>query len=249
VISFLRSLAQRTLPRRVRAGLTSSFLRATRWPPVGFVDFGDLRRLRPVSEDWGYDRGTPIDRFYIEDFLALHRDDIRGRVVEIQDRHYTSRFGEDRVTRSDILHVSDDNPVATLVGDLTDAPHLPDAAFDCFILTQTLQFIGNPSAAVATAHRILAPGGVLLVTVPGVTKISLTEARDFGQYWHFTRMSLEALLTEKFGSDSVSVSTVGNVLSATGFLHGIAAGELTDVELRTLDPAFEVIVMGRAVKR
>ena len=36
------------------------------------VDWGDLRRTDPVSRDWGYDRGTPIDRRYIEEFLAAH---------------------------------------------------------------------------------------------------------------------------------------------------------------------------------
>jgi SAM-dependent methyltransferase len=245
----LRKAVRNLVPRRLRAGLSFSFRRATRWPPIGFVDFGDLRRLRPISQQWGYDRGTPIDRYYIDRFLAAHRSDIRGRVVEIQDRAYTVGFGDDRVSRSDVLHVSDENPLATLVADLTHAPHLPANAFDCFILTQTLQFIRDPRAAIATAQRILAPGGVLLVTVPGISKISLPEARDFGQYWHFTGMSLEVLLAEAFGSDAVTVARAGNVLSATAFLQGIAAEELQEEELRMQDPEFEVLLLGRAVKR
>ena len=37
---------------------------------IGTIDLGDLRRSRPVSKDWGYERGAPIDRYYIEAFLG-----------------------------------------------------------------------------------------------------------------------------------------------------------------------------------
>jgi SAM-dependent methyltransferase len=228
--------------------MTSVLAGATRWPPVGAVDFGDFRRLRPISAQWGFDRGIPIDRHYIERFLAAHAADIRGHVLEIQDREYTVRFGGDRVTRSDVLHISAANPLATLVADLSNAPHLPHDTFDCIILTQTLQFILDARAAIATAHRILAPGGVLLVAAPGITKISMDEAREYGEFRPFTRMSLETLLAESFGEAGVVVESSGNVLAATAFLHGLAAGELNVEELSFTDPEFEVIVTARAAK-
>ena len=79
-------------------------------PPVGKVDFGSLRRLNPISTMFGYDRGRPIDRYYIENFLAYHADDIRGRVLEIGDDSYTRQFGGGRVEVSDVLHVTEGNP-------------------------------------------------------------------------------------------------------------------------------------------
>ncbi|HSC25950.1 MAG TPA: hypothetical protein VLD67_01675, partial [Vicinamibacterales bacterium] len=39
---------------------------------IDALDWGDLRRSNPVSRNWGYDRGTPIDRHYIHEFLASH---------------------------------------------------------------------------------------------------------------------------------------------------------------------------------
>ena len=51
-------------------------------PLVGKVRFGDLKRLTPISPKWGLDRGRPIDRSYIESFLAQHASNIRGRVLE-----------------------------------------------------------------------------------------------------------------------------------------------------------------------
>jgi hypothetical protein len=47
-------------------------------PPV---EFGSFRRLTPISRLWGSDRGQPIDRRYIENFLKRHAGDIRGRVT------------------------------------------------------------------------------------------------------------------------------------------------------------------------
>src|SRR5262245_11154348 len=109
----------------------------------GLVRFGDLRRLVPISSGWGFDRGEPIDRYYIDDFLALHVDDIRGRVLEFADSSYANRFGADRVQSVEIAHHTAANSRATLITDLTKAGALPAAAFDCIILTQVLQYVSD----------------------------------------------------------------------------------------------------------
>lgn len=44
-----------------------------------------LARLDPVSRTFGFDRGKPVDRWYIERFLAAHADDVRGRVLEVAE--------------------------------------------------------------------------------------------------------------------------------------------------------------------
>ena len=44
-----------------------------------------LLGTKPVSDHWGWDRGTPVDRYYIEQFLAEHAADVRGRVLEVKD--------------------------------------------------------------------------------------------------------------------------------------------------------------------
>ena len=77
----LRSIAQQVLPVSVRRRI----VRYTCWPPVGRVRLGSLRRLKPISPDWGSERGLPIDRYYIGQFLAAHAQDIRGHVLEIGD--------------------------------------------------------------------------------------------------------------------------------------------------------------------
>jgi glycosyltransferase involved in cell wall biosynthesis/peptidoglycan/xylan/chitin deacetylase (PgdA/CDA1 family) len=215
--------------------------------PFGEVQFGSLRRLTPISRDFGCDRGRPVDRYYIDKFLAAHSEDIRGRVLEIGENSYTRRFGGDRVTKSDILHVVEGDPEATIIADLTDAEHIPSDTFDCFILTQTLQLIYDLRAAISTIYRILKPGGVLLATFPG---ISQTYDNEWGGTWcwNFTTVSARRLFQEQFPPENLTIETFGNVLAAISFLHGVAAQELTKEELDYRDPGYDVSITVRAVK-
>jgi SAM-dependent methyltransferase len=220
-----------------------------RAPTVGHVRFGSLRRLEPISRAFGYDRGQPIDRYYIANFLSSHASDIRGHVLEIGDDRYTRRFGGDRVTRADVLDQQHDDSSPTIVADLTSAGHVPSDTFDCIICTQTLQFIYDLQAAVATLHRILRPGGVLLGSFPTVSQICRYDMERWGDYWRFTSAAARRLLGDVFGDEQVAVEAQGNVLAALGFLHGMAAQELTAEELNFHDPDYELLITARAVKR
>ena len=251
--SVLAREVARGLKHRVRSRLPRS-ARARMWrvfgdaPPKGRVSAGDLASIVPISRDFGFDRGTPIDRYYIERFLERHALEIAGRVLEVGGDDYTRRFGGGRVTRTDILHVHGGNPRATIVGDLTDPAVLPENAFDCIVLTQTLHLIYDVRLAVARLHRALAPGGVVLVTAPGISQIDRGEWGS-SWYWSFTTESLARLFAECFGPDDVMVEHHGNVFAATAFLQGLAVEEVETSKLNPLDKAYQVIVAVRARKR
>jgi len=216
-------------------------------PKTGAIKFGDLRRLTPISRVFGFDRGTPIDRYYIEGFLARNSGDIRGRVLEVGDDSYTRRYGGERVNKIDVLHVTEGSPQATIIADLTKADHIPSESFDCIILTQTLHLIYDVHAAIETLHRILKPGGVLLATFPGISQI---DHYEWGKtwYWAFTSLAARRMFGEAFSDSALSVETHGNVLAATSFLHGISVEELRKEELDFSDPDYEVTIAVRAVK-
>jgi glycosyltransferase involved in cell wall biosynthesis len=241
-------IGRRLLPLPLRAWLWAKWKGLDYITPVGWVRFGSLRRLMPLSREFGFDRGLPIDRYYIERFLAKHTADIHGHVLEIEDNIYTRQFGSGRVTKTDVLYVRHGEPKATIVADLTRADNLPCETFDCIILTQTLQFIYNVGAAITTIHRILKPGGVVLATVPGINYISRYDMERWGQYWSFTTLSTQRLFEEVFPHGNVTIEAHGNVLTAISFLHGLAAQELKQEELDHLDPDYEVIITVRAVK-
>ena len=216
--------------------------------PRNQVNLGDLRRVTPISRVHGTDRGSPVDRYYIERFLAANASDVKGRVLEFDDDAYTRRFGGDSVMNSDVLHVEAGYPGATITADLSDAAHIPGKTFDCIICTQTLMCIYEVRAAILTLYRILKPGGVVLVTFPGIGHISRFDMDRWGEFWRFTTLSAKRLFAEAFPSENVSVEANGNVLSASAFLYGLCAEELQPDELDHQDPDYEVLITVRAQK-
>ncbi len=217
------------LPRAVRARLPRLLGQV---PGVGRIRFGDFKRTTPVSRDFGFDRGLPIHRYYIERFLERHASEMVGRVLEIGDDQYTRQFGGPHVSRSDVLHVRPGNPRATIVGDLTDPAVLPENTFDCIVLTQTLHLIYDVPRAVAMLHRALAPGGVVLVTAPGISQIDRGESGN-SWYWSFTPASLGRLFGERFKREDVLVEQHGNAFAATAFLQGLAVADRRHREPRS----------------
>lgn len=245
----LIELARRLLPRSAR----DSVVRAQRrlglhWPPVGGVRFGALRRVTPISPVFGLDRGQPIDRYYIDRFLDGHSRDLAGRGLEFGDTTYLDRFGGDRLDRKDVLSYVD-TPGATLVGDLTGPEPLATDAFDCIVCTQTLQMIYDIDLAVRRLHQMLRPGGVLLATTHGLSKVGRYLGRDgWGEYWHPTRQGVTTLFERNFDGE-IEVEGFGNVLAAVASLEGLAAEELTAEELDYGDRDFDVLIGVRARRR
>jgi hypothetical protein len=202
--------------------------------------------VHPLSDHWGWDRGTPVDRYYIDQFLARHAADVRGRALEVKDAAYVRRFDRG-VTNIDVLDIDRDNPDATIVADLSVGDGIPKARFDCFILTQTLQYIYDVRAAVTQCHRLLAPGGVLLATLPTIARIDRHGGLTH-EYWRFTSASCTRLFSDVFGAEHVEVQSWGNVLAGVAFLRGAAQQEIPRRKLDVNDPYFPLVVTVRAVK-
>ncbi|MGB0103097.1 MAG: methyltransferase domain-containing protein [Candidatus Sulfotelmatobacter sp.] len=212
------------------------------------LDSVSLRRTTPVSTDWGVSRGQIIDRYYVEQFLAERAADIRGHVLEFDQDLYAHRFGGKNITRIDILHSAEGNPRATIVADLAEGENLPSDTFDCIICTQVLHFVYDVRAGVRTLYRILKPGGVVLVTAPGIQKIERPPMKKWEEHWRFTTLSLSRLFGEVFPEENIEVKASGNVLAAIAFLHGFAVEDLRLQDLEYRDPDYEVSIALRAVR-
>ncbi|WP_175484727.1 methyltransferase domain-containing protein [Palleronia marisminoris] len=236
----MSTIGQR-LPKPVQRMITRIKLGHPFSPLSGKIKFGDLRRLVPISRVYGWDRGTPVDRHYIETFLGAHSDLIRGDVLEISEDTYTKKFGGSAVTKSDVLHYDDPSPPATMTGDLTNAPHVPSESYDCIIITQTLMLIYDLPAAIETLHRLLKPGGTVLATMAGVTQIADREWQDVW-YWSFSAASGRKIFEDGFPGGTVESRSYGNVLTTMAFLQGIGMEELTRKELDHQDPDYQLLV-------
>lgn len=242
----LRKTVRRVLPGFVRRWVWV-WRRYRHRTPVSRARLGSLRRVTPISRAFGRDRGQPIDRYYVESFLARQAGDIRGRVLEIGDDSYAQRFGGNRVAESDVLGATEGDPQATVIAALTGTDHIPSDAFDCVILTQQLQLVYDVRAAIETLYRILKPGGVLLATFPGVSQIGHKRRGDYW-YWSFTRLLARRLFGETFPAANVEVESYGNVLAAISLLHGLAVEELPGEKVAYNDRDYEVVISLRAVK-
>lgn len=110
------------------------------------------------------------------------------------------------------------------------------------------RLIDDVRAGVKTLYRILIPGGVVFVTVLGITQIIRWDMERWRQYWSFTKESAEKLFAEVFPGDNLTIEAYGNVLVASSFLYELAARELLQEELDYHDPDYEFIITVRAVK-
>lgn len=193
--------------------------------------------LTPLSTCYGYDRGTPVDRVYIDAFLTAHADQIRGAGAEVKDDTYLRRYGAGRLTSTAIIDIDPANPHATVHSDLDRPNSLPTGAYDCILLTQTLQVLSNPVTTLRTCHRALRPGGTLLITVPCLARISPSAGP--ADRWRFTPAGLDRLLTTWRGPRQVL--GFGNLRTCLAALLGEAAEELSAAERNHTDPAYPLL--------
>jgi len=199
-----------------------------------------LSSPKPLSDWYGFDRGTPLDRFYIESFLEKHQAHIQGICLELQDDTYTKRFGQARATKSDVLDINKNNKKATIIADLRNMTKTPPDSYDCIILTQVLQFIDLPSKALGECWRILKPGGVLLTTLPSISRIDCQSGIE-EDYWRFTKAGAKVIFSTQDWKQ-LQIESHGNCRSGLYFLAGVSKEEASSYSLNSHDENFPLII-------
>lgn len=207
--------------------------------------WGNMRRLQPFSSRYGFDRGTPIDRYYLDLFFRKHAACIRGRVLEVCNPEFSERFGR-FIDTLDLVDIDPRNDAATILADLAQAGSLPQEAFDCVILPQTLQYVEDVATALTNVWQSVAPGGTLLLSVPGISKID--HHLEESDRWRILPAGLVRAVATRCPSAESEIESFGNVLTATAFLLGLAVEELRAEELAAHDPLFPVVSCARVRK-
>jgi len=201
----------------------------------------------PVSEIYGFDRGKPIDRYYIENFLKRNADSIKGSCLELLNDSYTKTFGAEKVTSSVILDIDEENKKATLIADLRNLRSVADSTFDCIILTQVLQYIDDLDSAISECHRTLKDDGVILATMPSLGRIDCS-AGVSGDYWRFTEASAKFIFKKRFKEEKLTVNSFGNVKTGMYFLAGFAQEDISRKALDIRDLDFPMLITVKAIK-
>jgi SAM-dependent methyltransferase len=211
------------------------------------VRWGNLRRTQPFSLRYGYDRGRPVDRVYVDRFIHQHRADIAGSTIELLDGFYARLHGGSSLTSLEVLDIDRGNKSATLIADLGIPDSLPEERYDCFILTQTLHLVQDTQAALLNCWRSLKPGGVLLITIPSLAPLDRHYGPDT-DYWRPTPKGLEDTLKRVLGVDA-KVQAYGNLLTCVATMFGLSSEELRAKEIDQVDPHYPVVTGARLVKR
>lgn len=205
--------------------------------------WGNLRRPRPFSEVFGFDRGTPLDRYYLHQFLARERAAITGRVLEIQSPGHARRFGHD-LTAADSIDI-DPLHTPTYLCDLAASERIvPDNSYDCFLLPNTLCALKDIEQCLRQALRIVRPGGTILASTAGFVPLT----SDYPDYWHLSADGWKEVAARVWAGQEVHVEQHGNCLAAVAAMLGLAHEELDPQELDVHDPRYPVLVTLRCRK-
>lgn len=202
--------------------------------------------VEPVSRRWGREHGTPIDRYYIENFLRKNQDVIHGDVMEVSENRYTMQFGSD-IENSYILHVNGwgDNVIK---GNLENGDGIQENSVDCFICTQTIQFIYDISSVVSNIYRMLKPGGTALITASSIVQVSMYDYIHWGDYWRFTKQSLKKLFMPYFEDSNIKIDSYGNVKIATALLYGLAIEDMQKSDFQYNDEQYPIVLTAKISK-
>lgn len=202
---------------------------------------------KPISDWYGFDRGTPLDRYYIESFLCEHASCVTGKCLELLNNNYTIKYSDSHVTRSDVLDIDQTNQNASIIGDLRSLQGVENNTYDCIILTQVLQFIDDVDAAISETFRVLKPGGVLLATLPTISRADCTSGVT-GDFWRFTPASALYLFEKKFSQTDIEITAYGNARTSMFFYIGLALEDTPKKILDIVDESFPTLVGIKATK-
>lgn len=197
--------------------------------------------VTPMSRRFGLEYGQAIDRYYIENFLSNNSGYIKGDVLEVAENTYTERFKSGEVNSME-LHVKGWGGHSVIKGNLETGEGIDEGMANCFICTQTIQFIFDIHRAVLNIHKLLKRGGVALITVAGIAQISMYDHNNWGEYWRLTDKSFKKLLSDPFGEDNIKVICYGNVKTATAFLYGLCVEDMDEEDFLYNDEQYPMLL-------
>jgi SAM-dependent methyltransferase len=226
-------------------GIHTSSARFRKWLRRSVKPASALGSNGIVTTDFGYSRGTPIDRYYIDRFIREFGSRIAGDVLEFGDDQYSRQYAGS-IRRSVVLG-GPVRGVECYQADLTQpTTYAGIGTFDCIIATQVLNFIFDIHSAVDGIWSLLKPGGCALISVASYCQVSVHDATRWGDYWRLSPQAIAKLLEGRFSS--VTIRPHGNLTAAIGMLRGLCAEDLSKTDLDTEDTPYPIVIAALAEK-
>ena len=213
------------------------------WKP--FVRLAKLHKANDcfIGNDYGFSRGTPVDRWYIHQFFVENAGLINGTCLEFGELTYIDKYGSNVSKKvvfnySKILHLQDES----IDGDITNVAQLPDSEFDCIVCVNVLNFIYDIKSALLGLAKMLKNNGVVVLTVAGpVAHISRYDMARWGDFWRFTDKSISQLVNEA-GLLVESVKIYGNPFSCVTQINGYCVEDIGVEALLPIHSDYQLVI-------
>ena len=202
-------------------------------PKINTIDWGDLKRRFPLCNLFGFTRGIPIDRYYLDKFISEIRPQVTGTVLEVggllQNREL---YQFSQATEYHTLDIAA-NPGVTQIGDVHDLAMFKPNSLDAVVIFNVLEHCHNPWIVVKNIYIWLKEGGKCFCMVPSAQRL-----HDFpGDYWRPLPDGMQQLFQD-FRQRKLYV--YGNPMTVIASFMGISAQELSHEELNDFHPDYPV---------
>ena len=202
-------------------------------PENNSLDWGNLKKPVPICHAFGLTRGTPIDRYYLSQFIEEIRGEIQGKILEIGGTPKDRDFYE--VNYRDSYQVLNLEPGLgiDIVRDVHDPSVIESESVDSVIIFNVLEHCYAPRIAVQNIYKWLRIGGKCFVMVPNAVRIHRTPV----DYWRPLPDGVKYLFKD-FSEQKLYI--YGNLITLIASYHGIATEELSLEEVNDCNPDYPV---------
>lgn len=203
-------------------------------PAVNTIDWGDLRRKFPLCNLFGFTRGVPIDRYYLEKFISEIRLEVVGTVLEVGGVLVNRELYQFSNATEYLTLDVEARPGISKVGDIHNPATIEFESLDTVVIFNVLEHCYDPWLAVKNIYSWLKVGGKCFCMVPNSQKIHDIPA----DYWRILPDGMKQIFQD-FPQQKLYV--YGNPMSVIANFLGISAGELSPKELDDFHPDYPSI--------
>ena len=208
-----------------------------------------LNSINKYSEKFGFDRGTPIDRYYIDEFIRnLELNNEFNTALEFGELNYVEQFNVSHkffLSHPDFSKSKDTKN--QILFDLNTQKKYDGQKFDLIISTNVINFTKNPFVTLRHHIDMLNIDGTIFLTASSSMPISQFDAERWGDYWRFTPDAMHHLL-ENLDCE-YQVESLGNFKSSVAFLCGLASEEMEESDLKEKDNRYPLLVVALIKKK
>tara|TARA_Y100000385_G_scaffold274995_1_gene318802 strand:+ start:293 stop:985 length:693 start_codon:yes stop_codon:yes gene_type:complete len=210
----------------------------------------DLNNNDFISNDFGFGRGTPIDRYYLEIFLKTNQKYFIGESLEFGSDFYLKKYNN-RIKSFDVFtsFLDKKNSKNIIKGDLSLIEDLPKEKYDFIVCTNVLNFIYEIDSAIKGLHKMLKKNGICLISLAGFsTHVSRYDMDKWGDYWRLSKKTAIKIF-KKNNFEIEECNSYGNVYLASAQMKGFCVEDIDNEMLKNVDNDYQMLITLRIKKK